>query len=263
MKWLGSHVCFFTFPLCPPFFRPCFCYCFFYFGYFTFFLPPFPVFLLEPVTFISPLFPYLPILYNLAPSSLSFHLAHLLSIISLLIVFIPFSPCLLSSFPSVLPPSPLFLYLGAPQTVEFTLCLCTCLTKWQADTERRELQLHTEPYVYDVTALKRSCLCSDKLLSAVVDGTQLKLHQQMEKHYREACRATSHAPYLCEAATYIYGDVLKAEGHIYLLVKHILGNQERKAHGFPTLHQGEFWTIHACSLPFLLHLSFALSFFSF
>lgn len=39
---------------------------------------------------------------------------------------------------------------------------------------------------------------------------------------------------------YIYGDVLKAEGHIYLLVKHILGNQERKAHGFPTLHQGEF-----------------------
>lgn len=39
---------------------------------------------------------------------------------------------------------------------------------------------------------------------------------------------------------HIYGEVLKAEVHIYLLLKHILGNQEREAHSFPTLHLGEF-----------------------
>lgn len=65
--------------------------------------------------------------------------------------------------------------------------------------------MHTELYVSIVTALKRCCLCSDRLLSPVVDGTQLKLQQQMEKHYREAFRVTSHAPLsLCEAAAYIW-----------------------------------------------------------
>lgn len=59
---------------------------------------------------------------------------------------------------------------------------------------------------------------------------------------------------------HIYGEVLKAEGHIYLLLKHILGNQEREAHSFPTFHLSEFWTVHACSLPFLLHLSFPFVF---
>lgn len=62
------------------------------------------------------------------------------------------------------------------------------------------LQLHTELCVYVVASPKRCCLCGDRLLSAVVDGTQLKLQQQMEKHYREAFRATSHAPRLCAAA---------------------------------------------------------------
>ncbi len=111
-----------------------------------------------------------------------------------------------------------------------------------------------------MTAFKCCCLCSDRLLSAVVDGTQLKLQRQMEKHYREACKATLHAPCLCAAAAYIYGDVLKVEGHIYLLLKHILGNQEREAHSFPTLHLGEFWTVHTHSLPFPLHLSFPFVF---
>lgn len=100
--------------------------------------------------------------------------------------------------------------------------------------------MHTQLDVYTVTALKCCCVCSDRPLSAVVDGTQLKLQQQMEKHYREAFGATSHALRLCAAATYIYSEVLKAEGRIYLLLKHILGNQEREAHSFPTLHLGEF-----------------------
>lgn len=91
----------------------------------------------------------------------------------------------------------------------------------------------------NVTTLKRCCLGSDRLLSAVVDRTQLKLQQQMEKHYREACRATSHAPAFVQQQ-HIYDDVLKAEAHIYLLLKHILGSQEREAHSFPTLHLGEF-----------------------
>lgn len=46
-------------------------------------------------------------------------------------------------------------------------------------------------------------------------------------------------PCLC-AAAYIYGEVLKSEGHIHLLLKHILGNQEKEPHGFPTLHLGGF-----------------------
>lgn len=96
--------------------------------------------------------------------------------------------------------------------------------------------------MYNVTALKHCCIYSDRLLSAVVDGTQLMLQEQMEKHYREACRATSQCPALCSSSSSIkiYGDVLEAEAHIYLLLKHILGSQEREAHGFPTLHLGEF-----------------------
>lgn len=46
--------------------------------------------------------------------------------------------------------------------------------------------MHAELRAYIVTALKRCCLGSDRLLSAVVDGMQLKLQQQMEKLYREA-----------------------------------------------------------------------------
>lgn len=66
-----------------------------------------------------------------------------------------------------------------------------------------------------VTALKRCSLCSDRLLSPVVDGTQLKLQQQMEKHYREAFRATSHAPSLCAAAAaYIWQSIKSRGSHI-------------------------------------------------
>lgn len=43
-----------------------------------------------------------------------------------------------------------------------------------------------------------------------------------------------------EQQQHIYGEVLKVEGHIYLRLKHILGNQKREAHSFPTLHLGEF-----------------------
>lgn len=49
-------------------------------------------------------------------------------------------------------------------------------------------------------SLYPSELRGDRLLSPVVDGTQLKLQQQMEKQHR----ATSHAPYLCGACIYIY-----------------------------------------------------------
>lgn len=59
---------------------------------------------------------------------------------------------------------------------------------------------------------------------------------------------------------HIYGEVLKAEGHIYLWLKHILGNQEGEAYSFPTLHLGEFRTVQACPFPFLLHLSFPFVF---
>ena len=59
---------------------------------------------------------------------------------------------------------------------------------------------------------------------------------------------------------HIYGKVLKAEGHIYLPLKHILGNQGRETHSFPTLYLAEFRSIHTCSLPFFPHLSFLLFF---
>lgn len=39
---------------------------------------------------------------------------------------------------------------------------------------------------------------------------------------------------------HIYDNILKAEAHIYLLLKHILGKQDREAHSFPILHLGEF-----------------------
>lgn len=61
---------------------------------------------------------------------------------------------------------------------------------------------------------------------------------------------------------HIYGKVLKAEALIYLLLKHIFGKQEKEAHSFPMLHLGEFWTVHAHSLLFLLHFSFPFIFFS-
>lgn len=58
---------------------------------------------------------------------------------------------------------------------------------------------------------------------------------------------------------HIYGEVLKTQGHIYLVLKHILGNQEREPHSFPTLHLGEFWTVLA-HYPPPFSFSFSFSF---
>ena len=97
--------------------------------------------------------------------------------------------------------------------------------------------MHTELCEYILTALKGSCLGGDRVLSVAFDGTQLKLQQHMEKHHREAFRATSHAPAFMQ---HMNRDVLKVEGNIHLLVKHILGIRKSKLHSFFTLHLGEF-----------------------
>lgn len=94
--------------------------------------------------------------------------------------------------------------------------------------------------MYTVTALKHRCIYSDRLLSAVVDGTQLKLQQQMKKALQRSMQGYFRVPGFLQRQQHIYDDVLEAEAHIYLLLKHILGSQEREAHGFPTLHLGEF-----------------------
>lgn len=60
------------------------------------------------------------------------------------------------------------------------MCLCEA-----ADRHRED-----KVTIVCVTAIK----CSDRLLSPGNDGMQLKLQQQMEKHYRESHRPTSHTP---------------------------------------------------------------------
>ena len=216
-KWLGSHVCFFTFPLFPQFFRPCFCYCFF--------LPPvfilyFPVFLLVPVTFIIVYLPPFPLSAHslqslLAPSSLAFHLAHLLSILSLLVVFIPFSslPAVLPFPPSSLPTSPLSRSTSDSWAHTVSLYLSDKVTG--GHRERRELQLHTELYVYDVTALKRGCLCSDRLLSAVVDGTTVKVTPADGKALQRGTQSYFACPLpLWGSNIYIWGCIKSRGSHI-------------------------------------------------